>query len=113
MYGKNIDIDKCHSYIELKGSLSFSLDLVLPSLPLNTGDTDYFNARMHIGTTICLYNNSDKDCGVVGRCRENESSQITSVSIPTGNFAWFTCKCTITDGKEDIYWEFRKGVMYY
>lgn len=107
--GASIDIDKCHPYIRFSGSFSTALSVMLPSIP---DSTDYFNVRQHIGSIVCIYNNSGSAISINGRCKQNETTLLSNVSIAPNNFGYFVCKCTVTDGKEDVYWETRVGAMY-
>lgn len=107
--GASIDIDKCNPYIRFVGSFSIALPVVLPSIP---DSTDYFNVRQHIGSIVCIYNNSGSAISINGRCKQNETTLLSNVSITPNNFGYFVCKCTVTEGKEDVYWETRVGAMY-
>lgn len=95
-----IDINKCYPYIHFTGSFAKDISLVLP----NFNNTDYFSVRVNIGSVICVYNNADNVISITGTK--------TNLEIDKNQFGYFECKCTVTNGIEDIYWESCIGNMY-
>ena len=113
-YGYRLDIEKSGSFVVLDGDLAnVGLILYLPSIYPNTtsGDDNLYLIRRYIGCTFCLYNRSNTTFGLSGRCKESEADAALSYAIKSNDFVVATCKCTVTDGIEDIYWEVRIGPM--
>lgn len=106
----SIDIEKCSSFINLNGNFSSTLSLLLPSIDPSTTNSSLFETRKLIGSTLCLYNNSNQICSINGRTKDANDT-VSTYNISSGNFAYFTCKCTVTGGKEDVYWECITGIM--
>lgn len=87
--------------------------IYLPSIFPGVDYTHFPNkpmlARSLVGNQFLFYNLSDMPVGVSGQLKQTEDGAAFSKAIPKGYFACFTCKCTSTDGNEDIYWEIRTG----
>jgi hypothetical protein len=96
-----IDINKCSPYIHFTGSFAKDISLVLPNF---NNSSDYFNVRVNIGSIICIYNNADNIISVSGTKN--------NLDIDKNQFGCFECKCIITNGIEDIYWESCVGNMH-
>lgn len=114
-----LDFDRCGSCVVIEGLFNEGETpiLYLPSIyPTGSyeGDYDFFKVRSYIGNQFCLYNRSDSLCAISGRCKSEEQANIdnsNSYWVKPNEFSIATCKCTIIDGIEDIYWEIKIGKM--
>jgi hypothetical protein len=104
-----IDIEKCSSFINLESNTP-STQLVLPSIYPTSTNSNPFEVRKLLGSILCVYNNSRQTCMINGNIKNGENN-ITSCDLRSNNFAYFTCKCRVTNNKEEIYWEGITGEM--
>lgn len=104
-----IDIEKCSSFINLESNTP-STQLVLPSIYPTSTNSNPFEVRKLLGSILCIYNNSSQTCMINGNIKNGENN-ITSCDLRSNNFAYFTCKCRVTNNKEEIYWEGITGEM--
>ena len=107
-----LDLAKCGSFIYMLAE-EFSSTIYLPSVyPGESMVSPLSLTRAYIGSTYTFYNiSSNGSHGISGRCIEGGSITPHSYVVKPGKFAVCVCKCQITNGEEDIYWEITIGTM--
>lgn len=107
-----LDLEKCGSFIYMLAE-EFSSTIYLPSVYPGVSMVSPLSlTRAYIGSTYTFYNiSSNGSHGISGRCIEGGSITPHSYVVKPGEFAVCVCKCQITNGEEDIYWEITIGTM--
>lgn len=112
---KILDPLKCGTLIRFEGNFADDPILYMPSIYPNSSATSSTlwgtndTVRGFVGSIVNIYNSSNKSWNISGRCVSTESTAPVSFTIQPGEFAQLMCKCKITDGMEDVYWEYFKG----
>lgn len=113
----SLNVKKCGTFISFEGQFDNGDILFMPSIYPNTdysdSEIDLDEARSYIGNELCIYNNSNVEWALSGRCLspDEDDGYGTSFVIAPGEFATLTCRCRATGGAEDIGWIYYKGLL--
>lgn len=109
--GSNVlDLKKAGTWIEFQKNATayIAMPSIFPDVNTYT-EAALMQARSMIGNTVIMYNKGKNTVQITGGVKSTETNSGVSTVIRTGEFIYLTCMATSTDGREDVYWLYRKG----
>lgn len=107
-----LDLTKTGTWIEFQGNIAYYIYMpsIFSDIDTYTEEQLYY-VRSMVGNTIIMYYKGSLRVDVTGQLRvKEEDGGGVSTSISNGQFISMTCKASVdSNGKEAIYWLFRKG----
>lgn len=77
---------------------------------VNHSEEQRDEARSYIGSTIIIFNKSNYTIALSGRCKEKDDGTGLSIALNNNEIAVLECKIRFDNqGREDVYWLFRRG----
>lgn len=113
IFGDNVlDLKKTGTWIEFQGGVGVFVDMPSIYSDIDTYTKDQLDyVRSMVGNTVLMYNEGSMTVAVTGQLRHNDDDGGgVSTYISNGQFISMTCKASVgSNGKEEIYWLFKKG----
>lgn len=112
LVGDVLDLTKTGTWIEFQGNVAYYIDMPSIYSDIDTYTEEQLDyVRSMVGNTVIMYYKGSLRVDVTGQLRaKEEDGGGVSTSISNGQFISMTCKASVdSNGKEAIYWLFRKG----